>query len=338
MGGMNIGVPIIGMQAAKEVVGVSDEFYNIEKSGPVRIALTGTASNSGATLPDATTVSPFFYREILNDGANFAIIQNSNKTAFEFLAPGEEMRCVCVDTSTAAGRWRVNKTGINPMYGLDEFDDFLEGPNAIANSKLGWQGTVINGGTTAMVSPGTGALLSIGQRAIATGTNAAGGYIMSLGGATLYGWRLGGMAHMVEFGNSFFQALSDSTETYVFDFGYGDSVSDAEHTDAICMRYRSAVSANWQTVVAAGGTVGAVTSAVAVSAARQHYRIVVNSTATRADFYVGTSLIGTVTSGVPVDAQVLAPFARIYKTNGTTSRSVYFDWVRIRAAGASRRS
>jgi hypothetical protein len=212
-----------------------------------------------------------------------------------------------------------------PVKPLDIFDDFDFGTQTAAS---GWQSLGYNGGSPnpATVQSGT----KMGRLSLVLGTNAAGGAAFRKSNLSV---RLGEGAHMISFGGVGYTALDDGTDTYFLDFGFSDEPTSTEHTDALILRYSRAVSVNWQAYAIAGGAVtGPTDTGVVVTTADIDGRIVVNSNASRVDYYLGTAKVATITTNIPKAAQVLGAQIKMHKTGGTTTRVGYADYCRIRAA------
>jgi len=310
MGVFNIGGKLIGMQATREVEGIDDEFYDIPVAGPVRIALTGTASNSGATLPDATKVSPFFYREILNDGANFAIIQNSNKTAWDWIGPGEEMRVTCVDRDTAAGRWRLVKTPMQ-LTTLKGRDYSTLDSNTIVSQSVSGTGANISQGFNGNVS-------------FATGTTTAGRCGGTLNSASFTNSSGNQGAAILDVTFSVPNDLSTAAEEYWALLGF-HSKFDGTIENGFFFHYDRALygNNNIRRVLASAGAMTPTETAFTPSTGFRRATIITNADRNRVDWYINKTHVGSNT-GLTF-ANILEPDFVIVKTAGTSNRQLRLD-------------
>ena len=125
-------------------------------------------------------------------------------------------------------------------------------------------------------------------------------------------------------------ALSDGTDTYAVEFGFGDqSTANGTITEGIYWRYtHSENSGNWTIkCVHASSTTSANTSSAADT--NWHvFKIVVNAAATSVAFYIDGSQVANspITTNIPQDTgQSTGPFFRILKSAGSTARYLLMD-------------
>jgi hypothetical protein len=125
--------------------------------------------------------------------------------------------------------------------------------------------------------------------------------------------------------------LSDGTNSYIARFGLCD-VAAADCANGIYFEYDSGTSANWRIATAQGSTRTKTTSSSAVVAATWiRLKIVLNSNATLATYYVNGTSIGTISTNIPTGtSNTTAPMFNIIKSAGTTGRGIDVDYYEIR--------
>ncbi len=212
----------------------------------------------------------------------------------------------------------------NPTIESEFFCDFLSPPTTTGEFIL----TAVSGGTA-------------GSSAI--NVNGRPGHLNLTTGATATGRAYVGTASTaIELsGESTFGAstqiptLSNATERYSKQVGFFDTTTAANQTDGLYFLYDeggvstgSAASANWQLVSSANTIRTFVTSAIPVDLNWNNFKIILNSTGTRADYYINGQLAGSITTNLPkTSARSLGFGAQIIKSIGTTARSFLIDWV-----------
>jgi hypothetical protein len=145
--------------------------------------------------------------------------------------------------------------------------------------------------------------------------------VYTFGGATTYSFEF-----MI-----YIPTLSDGTDTYKFRIGLMDTAPtlgpDADSTDGVYFKYDSTVSANWiYYIVKSSGSSSSNTSSTAVATGWTTLRIDINTTP-QATFYVNGASIGSHSTQVPnTTSDRCGRVARVAKTAGTNSRSVYLDY------------
>jgi SO2946-like, C-terminal domain len=126
-------------------------------------------------------------------------------------------------------------------------------------------------------------------------------------------------------------ALSDGTDTYQVQIGFGDHSASA-YDDGIWFDYiHSANSGKWVCKTASNTTVTTLnTSTTAVAGQWVSLAWVLNANATSVEFFINGVSQGTITTNIPsgVD-RATGPRMRILKSAGTNSRSLYCDYVEI---------
>jgi hypothetical protein len=129
--------------------------------------------------------------------------------------------------------------------------------------------------------------------------------------------------------------LSTSTETFRFSTGLSNS-SSAVSGSSIAFLYDSSGSSTgsagtgkWQVVCANANSRSYTTTDSIVTAGRWYrLRAEINSAANSVQFYINGTLVKTETNNIPTSALTYA--AVQIKTNGTTARTAWIDFIRIR--------
>lgn len=122
--------------------------------------------------------------------------------------------------------------------------------------------------------------------------------------------------------------LSDASNEYSIRVGMGDVVTGADFVDGVYFEYVRTTSVNWSLKTALNSARTLVDSTVAVAAgAWIKLKAVVNDNGTNVDYYINGTLVGSVTTNIPVTvARVCSPALVIAKSVGTTARTMLADY------------
>lgn len=163
-----------------------------------------------------------------------------------------------------------------------------------------------------------------GVAALTTGTDSNGRAGSNRSNNTGY---LFGAGVAVFTGIVYLSALSDGTDTYAARIGFGNTLT-ADNVDGVYFEYDSTTSPNW-IMKAANNSVrtATVSSTPVVAGAWLNLTIVINATASAAEFFVNGTSIGTIIgTNIPkLPPRISAPSASIIKSAGNTSRTLYVD-------------
>lgn len=124
--------------------------------------------------------------------------------------------------------------------------------------------------------------------------------------------------------------LSTSGERYKILFGFIGDCTTSTVNDGVYFEYAEASSTSWRMCTSNDGTRTETNSTVTVGAgAWIRLEIIINSTATLANYILNGSTIGTASTNIPTTAanDPVSPVLGIWKSNGSTSRSVQTDYV-----------
>ena len=169
---------------------------------------------------------------------------------------------------------------------------------------------------------------AVGVAELPTSTSTAGGAAFS---NTVYRHPLGfGAIHTLSY-RAAISALSDGTNTYHVRMGYVNAFAlAASVTNGAYFRYTHGTnSGKWQAVTINAGTETAQdTGVAAVASVFSIFKVVVNDDATQVDFYIDGVLTNSITTNIPTSTGLtVGQSAVIEKTAGSTSRSLYIDYV-----------
>lgn len=185
-----------------------------------------------------------------------------------------------------------------------------------------------SGGATATVTPDTS---SIGAVQYSTSTGATATVCLRTDTSLLC---FGGYEHTFVARQYLSLGLSDGTETYVFRSGFSDNTG-GDATDGAYFRYTHSVNGGrYECVTRSNSTETAQDSGVAPSTSSyQILKIVVNSTATSAKFYIDGALVRTITSNIPSgSARAFGFLTGVVKSAGTNGRGFTLDYMGVGGA------
>jgi hypothetical protein len=301
-----------------------------------RVVVKGTGINHIFTTPSAASLTRAHF-VISNWSSEFVGVMNSDSTLWIRIMPSQTAVVFLTAGGTAAGVWGAELSPIHPDYGFCEHDDFVAGNSIAGYSKLGL--LPAGNGTGSGVST---AWTYIGNqgchgRSLITGSTDAGYYGMY---TNMTGIIFGGMCYAFELHRSRLADLSTAGEEFSVDFGFGDSVTNSEHTDAVLLRYKRTTSTEWLRVKndGGGGVVETASGIAVVEDANLNLRVEVASDASRADFWVNRVHAGSETTGLPGVADYIGHVWKIVKTAGTTARTWTADGMTVAFGKPTRRA
>jgi hypothetical protein len=311
---------------------------SIEK--PV-VVVTGTGVNHWFNTPSAASLTRANF-VIRNWSSEFVGVKNSDSTLWLRVAPSQTAVVFLTAGGSAAGTWGAELSPIHPDYGFDNIEDFVWGVASFNNTKSGIYGAASGTGASAVASaisaaggPTTG---TQGQGRIILGTNTDSGAYFAFYNAALVAGQ--GMPLRFFSDRNYTSILSDGTDNYVWDIGFGDLVTAGDHNDGVWLRHdRSVSETNWVSAVASGGASTIADTSVAIPAATSLFdvNIEIASDSSRADMWVDRVLIATVTgANIPTTGEYFGMVYKSYKVAGTTSLTIYVD--RIGIMGAKNKS
>ena len=236
------------------------------------------------------------------------LIYNTDRDRFEFYEPFWGWHPVAL-TPSAMRDW-----------GFEAIEEFSQ-----QSSTNNWTQGVIVSGSIAQSS-----VFSVVK--MSTGTNSAGGFrFVTNSSAFDFGsnlWRYDSRIRV--------NTNSDGIDTFQFLSGFFDQAGAVNQVDGAYFLYDSqgvstgsAASGNWQIVTASNSVRTFTTTGTSIDNSNfQKLRIDVNADATRVNFYIDDSLVGTHNTNIPTGSSRLFGNGLILlKSAGTTARTVDVDFL-----------
>lgn len=173
---------------------------------------------------------------------------------------------------------------------------------------------------------------AVGVVAVVTGTASTGRAAITAQGSAL---TFGGGEWDFEVRLDSLAALCSATAAYALLVGFFDTYTAANQTDGVYFLYDSigtstgsASSDRWQTVCASNGTRSFFETSTDVGINPTNLRITVNADGTAATFYIDGVSQRSETANIPISKTRKCGFGVfIIKSAGTTSRTVYLDYL-----------
>lgn len=263
---------------------------------------------------------------LLNSSGINRVLSNINEeTQLTDVAPNDEY--LIWDTSAGELR-KVSAENATPVAVGNRFVSYDEDEftGTTPAGKLNWAVTI--SGTGASAQFGTygvnGTERAFGVLQIDTGTTAA-------GRATLHR-----LVNQIQMGYCSFEQqwrvaieeLSTSTDRFIVWCGFIDYTAAGEPIDGVYFRYSDDVNGGqWQCICRESNVETVVNTTVAAITNYVRLRIVVNETATQAQFYIADALVATINTNLPSTAGNLTGIgAKIQKSVGTTLRNLSIDY------------
>lgn len=138
------------------------------------------------------------------------------------------------------------------------------------------------------------------------------------------------------------QTASTVAEEYGIHIGFFDNANaSAEPADCACFRYLRTSNANWAAQTRSNTTNESLNAtSVAPTTQFQTLKIIVNAAGSSVTYYIDGALVQThsAAANIPTGAgRWTGVGLRILKSAGSTSRSLYVDWVRLRTTATAAR-
>ena len=239
----------------------------------------------------------------------------------------EEITCTAagralLDDVDAAAQRATMSAGrqVGQRY-VELFDDLL--------APLAWNGSVSGTGSARTTASAFSASENtVGMVGCFTGTTTTGRASNYDGDEGL--WFANGWTWMLET-RACVDTLADATNDYAVYLGFCDNNAAAgEPTDGAYFKYvRSVTGTFWVCTTASNGTRTATTTAVApANLIMQVFRVDVNEAGTSVEFRIDGTLVATHTTNIPsASARSTGIGQKIQKSAGTTSRTLYIDYI-----------
>lgn len=276
-----VAADIPGLDASKIISGVL----------PVAYGGTGTSNRTLTNSSSTTTVD--WQGQSLAGGdwstsAGFSLGTSSSTTAgtMRYESTGKTIE------SYVDGIWRG--TRLNPSREFYFFDDFVQG--YLANGSDGWS-----------IAAGSGSSFNISQNGAQSHFGVIQG-VMGTASPTAARFSMGQSAAAITFGGGIcvfetsiqLSAIATASDDYKLWIGWIDNIaSTAESVDGVYIEYDRSSSANWRLVASNASTRTRTTGTTAVSANWTRLKIIVNASASSAEFFVDDVSQGTVATNIP---------------------------------------
>lgn len=177
---------------------------------------------------------------------------------------------------------------------------------------------------------------------------AIGVFLLSTSTSTAGGSALSNTSYVVTFGFGFtitqtwrvaLKDLSDGTDTFTVEVGFGNGFSSAPTIGAFFRYTHSVNGGKWQAVTVVGGVETAEDTGITAAVDGFHtFKIVGNDDATQVDFYIDGVKTNDITTNIPNDAaEIMGYNATIRKTAGATAKGIYVDYFDMTATRSTAR-
>jgi hypothetical protein len=237
-----------------------------------------------------------------------------------------------VCTNTADFGWWSNDAAWLTYNGWDSRNEFIATGNNSSTTTVGdFIALIANSG---LVSSAAAAANRPGVIQLSTSTSSTARALLVSDVINANTVVVGGGKLLFE-GSVHIPTLHSAAEAYRFQFGFSTS-TQAVQTSAISFLYDSAAvnagsaaTGRWQVVCANNNSRSYTTTDSVVTAGRWYnLKAVINAAATQVDFYINGALVKSETNNIPTAN--MSPMASIVKANGTTARTIWIDYIRMR--------
>lgn len=128
--------------------------------------------------------------------------------------------------------------------------------------------------------------------------------------------------------------LSDVTDEYDLEIGFGDQTGSSAQTNGIFFSYDRNTSANWYATSVYSSSSTAADTSIVVGTGWTKFRIEINAAASSVEFFTAAggstpATRATVTTKIPTTNRI-TPYYRIIKSAGTTARTFGIDYWTLR--------
>lgn len=305
---------------------VDDTTTTLTNADAEKIIVTGGADNNTIAAGNATTYYVGKSWDLHNASTEIIGVSNSDKTLWERVFPGSNVgKNSLVNTGSSSGVWNVDGVVLNKNRYTDEFYEFVQQYSTVSSEMRLVGGTAVLFGN-ANHTNATGTLV------LGTGTGATGSGIAANDKTAV---RIGD--GVVQFrANLKPVALPTAGEDYKIQIGIFNTNTGADATQGVLFRYDRSTGF-WFGRTVSGGTSTDVVSAIVPSISDTYSNellLEVNSDASRVDFWVNKTHIGSSTTNIPSSPGY--PSISVTGIAGSTDRQVYFDYIRMIRENGSR--
>ena len=304
----------------------------------VTIDSTGGGGLSDGDYGDVTVSGSGTAITIDNDAVTYAKLQNVSATdrvlgrSTAGAGDVEEITCTAAgralldDADAAAQRVTLSAERQAGNRYVEIFDDLI--------APLAWNGSASGTGSTRTTASAFSATENtVGMVGCFTGTTTTGRASNFDGDEGL--WFANGWTWMLET-RACVDTLADATNDYVVYLGFCDNNANAnEPNDGAYFKYQRSVTGTfWVCSTANNGARTNTTTAVApANLIMQVFKIDVNEAGTSVEFRIDGTLVATHTTNIPsASARSTGIGQKIVKSAGTTSRTLYVDYIHLQGS------
>ena len=294
------------------------------------VVATGSGILHAFEIDDARNMRLGLDFTLVNASSEFIGIDNSDNSVWVRLGPHEECQFELIDNTTEPGTWRTHIKRIqDPRFGVRVIDDFLGGASASAGP-LGFSIVNSGSGSGSWVSGSVTGSYSTGLIYQTAGSAPTGSTVITSTPAIQLGI---GPVRYVD--TVIVLALSTAIEEYAIRLGLCDG-NAADAVDGVYFEYDRATHGdnNWRICTASNSTRTKSDSGIQPNLTAggtgvfQIPSIEVCSDASRADFFIGDTHVGNISTNIPTGvARVTKIQKSIVKSVGTTPPYSYSDFV-----------
>lgn len=290
--------------------------------------LYGASSNTACEGNDSRLISDGTRGDITVSNSNATWTVNNSaittsKLGGDITTAG---KALLDDADAAAQRETLSASRQNSQRYVELFDDLI--------SPLAWNaGTSGTGAARSTASAFNSSENTVGMVVCATGTTTTGRSSQYDGDESL--WFGNGWTWMLET-RACVDVLADATNDYAVYLGFCDNNAVAgEPNDGAYFKYvRSVTNTFWVATTANNGTRTTTVTAIAPTVlVMQVFRINVNEAANSVEFRIDGNLVATHNTNIPTaSARSTGIGQKIQKSAGTTSRSLYIDYIHLQGS------
>jgi hypothetical protein len=250
----------------------------------------------------------------LTAGKTAILLYDSNTSRWILLATSVDLN---TGGGGAATELDVIEQARQRVAWIEDFFSLVDKPNWIP---------LVTGTAAAVNGFTVGAEDAFGIAEVNSGTTTTGESAIVFGhSATVKPVRLGKGILTIEFRIKF-PTLSTSTQEYKAEVGLVDDPQSSGANNRVWMEYDRTSALFWTMITSSGGTNSTLDTSSTVGTGWTRIKIEVNAAASLVTFYVDGVSVGTRTANIPTGVD-LFPAVTMFKTAGTTARTILVDYV-----------
>lgn len=287
----------------------------------------GFKSTNASRIPDNSTglVAPADVRNMLDDTADSFLNITDHLLDEDDMASNSATK---VPSQQSVKAYVDGRTGSNAIETYSRiFEDFFAALQYFNLQAFN------NGG-------GLGANPNVSAYGIDSTEHAIGIILMSTSTSTAGGSAIQNTTYQLTFGFGYtltqnwraaLKDLSDGTDTFTVEIGFGNGTSSAPTNGAFFRYTHSVNSGKWQAVSVLAGTETAEDTGITAAVDGFHiFKIVANDDATQIDYYVDGVKTNDITTNIPSSSTAIFGYnGTIRKTAGSTAKGFYVDYFEL---------